>query len=549
MASEKITPITKTMESDRERAFNDIRTSLGFLSADPREVQNQQRAEALERLVTGSIGPRDVPTFAAILDDVETQTRQVNDDIKKHPDLEQAAPIPSSILAQMKLSEYFFQCEGDVAETILIPRDLGMTDLILKGGDKRVREDLEFLYRARHLDIETVLADLWMMLEIYGNAFPFELWDGTIPHQIVPLDPKQVMVGKSSVGTTQYFANPSISDGFQEALSDYQNIPMSWQSGGQGLSPNERMFPGGYFRIPGEMMIHIKSREVPSIYRYGHPPLSRVFRTLTTRQAIEEMIRAAVEGNRNQLWTFLLGDADHLPTDAEVIALKQELQRTSGERTGYLVWYGNLTVNTHTPNFDNMIGNEKWKELTLHMLRQRGFSMRVLSGEVANGTVDRSNMDIKILLKRIESMQRHLLRWLQSINEKYVERNIESPRVRNKILRNMPQLGFSPISLEVEDLIRNRLQPLMMAGKISIKTYLEEAGYNYDQELENKKKEQKDLEIWTPAPIYNQTVSKPGAANDKKETAVNPEGAPKEVTRDPLAVDPRNRQKTTTAKP
>ena len=455
----------------------------------------------------------------------------------------EAQPVPSSILAQMNLAEFYCASEGDVFQTIELPIDVGLRfdpERNIQCKDKGIERGLREFYSQEGIDLYQNLYYIWLTTAIYGNCFPLEIWprkgddikasfnrDET--PAIFHLSPKNVWVGKMLVyGRYDMAMTPGDVDNWTKDLID-QNIPrMMYVS--LARKPNE-MINQGHMPLNPEYCMPVRAKSVPW-QRYAQPPLSRAFRAISTRQVLEEMIRSTIEGYKNQLWAFLLGDSDHPPTPFEITHLTNLLAGFNTERTGILVFRNSpLKIEQHAPKtLDQVLGNEAWQSLTFHIMRQIGANPRLISGEVSSRGGGRDvEVDIRILTERIKFWHRQMTRWERNVRMHWAEwSGIKKDSELKKVAE--AQVDFGHIDLVVET-IQQRLQPLFQMGLLSRRTPLEESGYSYETELQRKKDEDKDRELFaTPATFKQETVN-PNA--QEKQVGNSPEGKPAEGTNNP----------------
>ena len=443
-----------------------------------------------------------------------------------------AQPIPSDIRASMNLAEFYCKTEGDVYQHIEAPIDVSVNEIEINCPDKALKEELELLYSQDYLDMWEMLYQIWMCVSQFGTAFPLEVYDEKQkqPQKIILLPPRFVWVGYyvsygSHVGgmISPYSLNPlDDSQRWTEDLVKTTIMPMTYNS----FSPqwNEQIMKGAGIPLDPQFLHPVRAKAY-EFNRYPQPPLSRAYRAISTRIVFEEMVRATIEGYRNQLWLFLLGTSEHPPSPQEMAALKATLEGMAGERTGYLAWRGDLTVEQHTPKpLEQMLSNETFQAFTLQIFRMLGGNVRVVTGNPLLSQRSDSGMeiDLSLWLKRMEFMRTKVLHWEQAFRQSFVRRQ-NSPSMTKA--NEKTTVRFSRSLLEVSDLIEKELRPLYMLGLLSRRTPVEKAGYNFDQELAYKKAEKPDDEYFYPPPAFTQTAQS-GAGPRRETTQTLPTGRP-----------------------
>ncbi len=403
--------------------------------------------------------------------------------------------MPSRIRAMMQLVEAYNIVEGDVYEIINVPIDVGLTEIKIDSTDVEIKKIYEDMFTA--IGMQEVVESNWLYVRSHGQAFPLEIWDDNVPQSISHLDPKAVHIGNPlGFGMRQF----QLEDGTLKRNLDTQlkiqvekqaNPMLVFQSFGSNW--NDFTVLGNNIPLNPENLKPIYARKYPHS-RYAIPPVARAYRTISSRQVLEEMIRATIEGVKNQLWLFTKDKFQR----GESAALSSVLATTRGDHIGYLVWPG-LEIKQYVPgSIDALLANEKWMGYTQHIFRQLGISLYVVSGELPGGTGSSPEIDVRLLMLKIESDRAKHARWLNYFAKKFAE--------KNKI-KDVPIIGFRLNTFDQEDLIKNTLAPLASFGQISSHTFLGETGYSYEQELGYKKAEMPDKALFQPMKSFSQTSS------------------------------------------
>ena len=401
--------------------------------------------------------------------------------------------MPSDILAMMKLAESFSLLEGDVYQILTVPIDLGLTKLRITSKDEGVQKHFQELYKA--LDMEEMIGYNWHYCALYGQSFPVEVYDGKTPQAIMHLNPKRVHIGQM-LGFGRRPMELEVDEQLREVLKQ-QDMPMkvydswTWEFNEfmEGQAQNITLDP--------DAVSHLHVRKLPH-NRYAIPPIARAYRTLSTKQVLDEMIRATIEGLKSQLWLFKKSQGEKFMR-GEVGALEAKLQSTRGDRTGYLVW-PDLEVEVFIPKaIDSLLSNEKWLAMTQHIFRQLGVNIYLVSGERIGTARGDPKIDVQMFMERVNRDRDRQLRWTGGFNDRYVEKQ-NSPAME----KSPPTVGFELNVFEKEGIIRDRIAPLASFGYLSSTTALEESGYDYDVELARKQKEAPDRVHFMPQPSFAQ---------------------------------------------
>jgi len=341
-----------------------------------------------------------------------------------HADLTAADPMPAAIRAMMDLADYYTKTEGDVWQVIEAPLQIGFRELIVSSKDKGVETEFKELYD--ELDMYKIMEGIWLCSEIYGQAYPLEVYDEDVPEGVFHLNPKNMQVGKS-ISFGWHSLDLQVEGNWLEQLKKSVKPDLVFRSLASDFNETAQH---GYVGLGAEYCKPVTHVKLP-FQRYAIPPLARAYRSISTRQVLEELIRATIEGYRNQLWVFKLGDENTKVSPQKIARFVSMISDATGDRTGYLVWTYDLAVEVHAPEpIDQMLGNERWQAITAHIFRQLGMSTRIISGEAPMGsTRTGEELDIKILLARLEWLRRNCIRWLIDWNKRYQPKkhNAEKP--------------------------------------------------------------------------------------------------------------------------
>ena len=475
-----------------------------------------------------SFDPKNIAPVSNVLDQyaniVEAAVVRQSSPTAPGPD-----PIPNDILTMMELSELFAKTEGDVFQLIEAPMDLSLRPIDIDCSDKGIQKDLEYIYDSETgIDINDLMSQLWLCSGIYGQAFPLEMWEEDQLKWVTLLPPKYVKVGVSS-GKFALSLLPFGRERWTEELFEQQVPPMAYNSLG-GADSNDSIATGMDIQILPEYCMPVREKAL-RFQRYAIPPMARAFRAISSRRILEEMIRSTMEGYRNQLWLFLVGDSDHPPSVPHLNALKAQLESMSGERTGYLVWWNSpFEVQVIAPNtFDKMSGMDSWMALTQHIYRQLGVHLSVVSGEAAAGSsMGGGDLDInvRVLLERTKYKRDRLISWERHLRARIAADHLKlkSGPLMDAAIGTKTQFARNP--LEVEKEVKEWLMPYYQSGALSPQTFLQKGGFSYDAELERKRQHEPNQEHFNPPPTYSQSTVNPNTPEKKSETA--PEGRPPE---------------------
>jgi len=431
--------------------------------------------------------------MAALTAPKEEIKKEIGDSVISEEDRLVAGSVermPSNIRAMMLLAEAYDMIEGDFHEILTTPIALGLTKIRIDCPEVKVRQIYEDLYTA--LKMQNKVKYNWLYGATHGQGYPLEVWDGASPQVITYLDPKAV-----NVGNPLLFGRRSMSledEAYKKRLVA-QNEPMLiYDSFGSNWNSFEVY--GNNIPLNPEFVTQLHIDKWPHT-RYAIPPVARAYRSITTRQRLEEMVLATIEGVKNQLWLF----TKERFARGEAAALDSVLQETRGDHLGYLIW-PDLEVKQFVPgSIDALLAPEKWFDLTRHIFRQLGISMYVVSGELPGGTRGNPEIDVRLLMQKLEDDRTRQIEWLDDFNRKFAKKN-------NIDLKKYPvSVRFTLNTFGKEDLIKNTLATLATFGQISSHTFLKEVGYDYDMEREYKEEEVPYMHLFGPMRSFAQTAT------------------------------------------
>jgi hypothetical protein len=271
---------------------------------------------------------------------------------------------------------------------------------------------------------------------------------------------------------------------------------------------NEQVMRGWGIPILPEAMHPIRGGKAYQFTRYPTPPWARAFNRISERLVYYEMVRATLEGFRNQLWLFLIGDYDHPPRPNEVSKLQSQLNGMAGERTGSLVWSGNLSVKVIVPQvLGDALSPEVEHSMTLRIFRNMGVNVRLATGNTlpAGGQSGAQGLevDLSIYLARMYHNLIDILEWEKGFRRRWAEASKSQALVK---AMKQTTVGFAKSLLSVGELIEKELKPLYSIGILDVRTTLEKAGYNYHVIRDRKGTDVLEKDRWSPPPTFSQTA-------------------------------------------
>lgn len=462
------------------------------------------------------------------------------------PDKSQPAPhpIPTGIRSAMTLSEFYTNTQGDVGQTIEAPIDLSISDLkISVPKDKGIEKKLKDLYGPEKLNMKHILYQIMLNTGVFGSAYPMEVPDDR-DHpieivQVIPLPPKYMWVGYHVVSGTlipDTMASPYAMrpwDGtpnWTQELAKQMFMPMTYNAFASGF--NEQNVMGWGLPVNPKFLHPVRAKAF-DWNRYPMPPISKAFRSISTRAIYQEMRRGLLEGFKNQLWVFILGTKDAMPSPLEMQALKSAINGLTGNRTGNLVWRFGLDVKVVTPGvLQDAISNEVAQMFKTEIFSDLGMNIRLATANKismpGSGAGDSGvEIDLSVWLRRMEFIRKNIMEWEYLFRMRQADRwDAEEGGGGHKArlaLENPKCVKFSRSLLEISEEIKSVVLPLYTVGLTSPQSALDRTDEDYETELQNKKDNKPNQELFMPPPSFNQMTT---GGDGQKSTSSTSNGRP-----------------------
>lgn len=478
----------------------------------------------------------------------------------------QAWPIPPSIRAAMILSEFFMRTEGDLFHALTLPIELSVTeDFQIRSTSKDIKREWRELYDVDNLNFSSLIRAIMLSLATYSNAFCFEaearLETGDPANDspiagIAMLQPRNTYVGAPITFWNQTMGAPATSNEYgiisqtekpwTVELLQSELPPLAYHALAPNFNESNQMLPGRWVPLPKGSTTHLTDFKLPW-ERYANPHLSRAFRSLTKRKTYDELERATMEGYKNQLWVFNVGNDKELGQPKEVEMLKAAIGGLAGERTGNIAWRGNLHVDVKAPNnLQGILNQDTYMGLTANVFRNVGIVLRLISGET-QGRPGSGDIDVRVFIERLRYQQKKIIEFERAFRLRWGKRFMG--KMSDKAMQELRDttVVFMKPMVELEEQVSKIVVPMLMSGKLSNRTVHEMMNVDHDVEVERKKQEQTDGEdeLFMAQPVYSQVSTDPqgnstthstnkrGGDNAKEQSKEHVKGAKDDGGRDP----------------
>lgn len=415
-----------------------------------------------------------------------------------------AQAAPGDIVAMMRFAEFVYRLEGDVAQSIDIPWEVIGGGITISSDDTGAEKTWNELWRQYDedgdpiIDIDEIHESCYFDGEINAQWFPLELWDGNNWDGLAVIEPQAMWVGRP------------ISEGNIKSPGDLpdeklESLRHKFSYSYRGGDPNIQGLPGSNIPIKESDMRPVFSRKRP-YQRYAYPHVTRASRNIMQRFLLREYREGTIETFTAQIGLFTIG-SDKLPATPSMInAFTRKVQNAVMNRSGFIVANHTAKGEILTPKtLDGFLGHEAITDLTQAIMRDLGFNLWLLSGEMPGGRGAGAAVDtaLQYAIARWKYRNAKFIKWAEYISRKYAKRNNSKA-----LLDHLPKFTPFAISVEQAQAIKDRIMPLVMAGLLDPQQALKDAGYDYNKVVANKKAHKPNEEMFEPPNTFSQTVDK-----------------------------------------
>lgn len=250
--------------------------------------------------------------------------------------------------------------------------------------------------------------------------------------------------------------------------------------------------------------------------KYAKPYLARVFEPVLFKQKLRLMDLSTIEGLINQLLVVTIGN-EKMPATKKQLKTAAELFATP-KKAFTIIWPNNIKVEIIPPQGLETLDQDKYKQVNEDIALGLGVPRVIIDGSGTNFST--AFVAVTAWLERIDRERYALKSWME---EQYKD-------IAKKVgLKTYPTVRFDKSRLRQETYIRQVLNPLYEKGLLSDDTAIEEAGFNYEDELTKKKRNWENKKYFSPPNLpysgNNQGGAEPGEPHDydKKENTPNPD--------------------------
>lgn len=416
----------------------------------------------------------------------------------------------SSINQQIQVSRTLYTNEGICGLAVDTLLNFALTDLRAeKTGDKDLDLILHFFNERMNEDLDGQLQGVKpfsrrFLLDflLSGNPFSYESWtemDGKfidsalkipmvkLPLLITFLDPIHVSIERYPFSFHLENLYYQIDDNLAKVLSQdgrkYKNIAdlkknfsektlRSIKSGNKNI--------GAVIPLDRNLTIHIK-RNAMDYTTWGVPYLVRAFPGVALLRKFRRLDEVTTDGLINLVTVFKIGTAEKPATANRLQAFANLLKNPKSNTT--LVWGHDVEVDQVGPEGKVLAISNKYDEINNEIIKALGFPLSFVD-------LDAGSRNSIIYFE-------NMLEDLRTVAGAYIEKIYRKIAVQNN-KNYAPKVRWSKLRLSDDISIKNQVLSAYDRGILSRHTALKEAGWAYDDEIELKREEQSDNNLFLP---------------------------------------------------
>ena len=469
---------------------------------------------------TGMIIPKSTPTAINYLNEL----REFNDaqaDIKK----------------QIQLSNKLYLWEGVVSTVIDVLSEFATTPLIINNvKNPKAKKIVEFFVSEVNRDNNSSMKGFAPLIRqiildwfISGNVFPYQVWSDVrdkkisdtkkvyMPMSIYLMNPLNIEIPEGCVEFGKKLLLFKISDKVMRALSSSSSQDSIEIRELRKLIPKElkkKITSDGYVVLDERYVTHLM-RKNRDYMPWGIPYLTKAFSAIAFKRKLKALDEATTDGLINQVTIFKIGDKNNPKTwsPSRISTFARLLSAPTPTMT--LVWSYDIDVLQTGPSENIINFKDKYVQANLDILNSLGVPLTLIAGAGTGSQGGESAfVQIMSLLERLDEVR--------DIVKTYLDKTLRSIMIANGFQDEYPEIQFKNMRLKNEKEVKNLVLAFYDRGLLSIKTALEEAGYDFEKETLVREKENKDNleETYQRRDLPFGTPKEGGRPTDKVNTKV-----------------------------
>ena len=499
-------------------------------------------------MAMGTVVPRKNPTALRYL----TEAREYNDET-------------ADIYEQVRLCNKLYLWEGIVGTAIDLQVDFSVTPITFQNvKDDRAMKNLEFWKNNVNRDNNNMQTGVLGLLREFalewytaGNVLPYMRWDFVrdrelglrnpvqLPMSISLLNPLSIEIPDGPIEFGKKVIYLKVSDKLLQAVqpkNSLTNEDPEIELLRKYIGKNLRKKIDGSGRIilnTEEMSVdnvqHLR-RKGRSYHGWGIPYLTKCFSAIASKKRLRALDDSTTDGLINTITIFKVGDKDNPKTwsAARLSRFAQLIRNPTSSLT--VVWSYDVEVEMVGPQGDILSFDDKYSQADRDIKEGLGIPSALITG-TGGGNIADVWVTTLALIERLEDFRTAAATYLNQVARQIM--------LQTGFDNEFPVVNWSNLKLRNERHVKEFIMGMFDRGLLSVKTSIQEAGFDYDQQLQYRKDEKRDKieEIFTKPDL---PFSSPSNVNNKKKPAdpekdqtVEKKGRPKGSKRDNKTFTPK----------
>jgi len=412
----------------------------------------------------------------------------------------------AGIKKQIQLSNKLYLWEGIVATVINVMCEFATTSIKIKNvKNEKAKKILNYFIQELNASnkssikgIQPLARQMMMDWFLSGNVFPYKCWEAvkdprmsdtkkaTLPLSIYLLNPINIEIPEGYVEFGQKLIYLRLSEKVVSALTTNSKYLSKEQKAIREMAPKDliKKLEGDLVLLDSDLVTHLM-RKGRDYLPWGIPFLTSAFGACAFKRKLKALDESTSDGLINQITIFKIGDKDNPKTwdPNRISAFSRLISSPTSSLT--MVWAYDIDLLRSGPEGDVLNFKDKYAQANIDILNALGIPVSLISGApIAQTGAGDLYAQILPLLERLEE-PRDIIR--SYFNEVFREIMVE-----NGFKDEYPEMDWQNTRLRNEKEVKNLVLAFYDRGLLSIRTALEEAGYNFDRETDIREKENKD---------------------------------------------------------
>jgi hypothetical protein len=273
---------------------------------------------------------------------------------------------------------------------------------------------------------------------------------------------------------------------------------------------------GGEFQLDSRLVGMITYRKQP-YERYAKPRSTRVFDTLEYKRALKRADMSTLDGISNYILKITIGNDEYPVVSQKELETVAKLFDTPSKSFD-VVWNHTLEIEKIvSPEIEAILGPSKYEQVNEDMTAGLAVTRALIDGTGDINTAEVSLLT-KGIMEEIHYARRQVEKWIYKEYRQIAEA---------MGFDRFPKIRWDDSVLRDEILYMSTLSSMVDRRMLSYQTALEALGFDYNNELENMKKELplvKDGTFGITGSPFQQSTSGPGIQPTQKSPTGTPSG-------------------------